>query len=419
MKQIIFVLSLLIFVSVASAKNLLKYETVIDLADHKGSTFLSVMQSDIKPALDEYATEGFKVATGKDVLAALKKVDGKVAARAIRASGGEQELKALADTLSRKPGLISFYDLPEAIADAGNSSGRFDLSTFLALVSGGGVAVKVNADNIAYNVNYGTGENENDERTGRSFGEAPGRLALDASDKHYLTILESYVRSEGANTEHFYKSLLDILLNNDVSRYVKISKAGQAVATDFLAVYTAEQDRHLMVDLKSHHWDEALLEVTLLSAFHAGQKNVMIMFDGELTDTTVKQAPGCDAGENITQKASMVDYWQFSSSTDPANCNRSGINVTRKDFRALGAAITAYQRENNAVLVEKVERHFRQSKESSNLFADLSKFLINKNTPERLDKETLKLAEDFAAFLMAVKKDANKVSSYILERQSR
>lgn len=418
MKQIIFILSLLIFVSVTNAKNLLKYETVIDLADHKGSTFLSVMQSDIKPALDEYATEGFKVANGQNVLAALKKVDSKVAARALRAAGGEQELKELAETLSRKPGLISFYDLPAAIADAGNSSGRYDLSTFLALVSGGGVAVKINDDNTAYNVNYGTGENDKDEMTGRSFGEAPGRLALDASDKHYLTILENYVRSEGANTEHFYRSLLEILLNSDTARYVKISNAGQAVATDFLAVYTAEQDRHLMADLKSHPWDEALLEVTLLSAFHGGQKSVMLMFDGKFTDVTQKQAPGCDMGVKTTQKASMVDYWQFSSSSDPASCNRSGINITRKDFRALGAAITDYQRENNSALVEKVEKHLRLSKDSKNLFADFSKFLINKNTPDRLDKETLKLAEDFTAFLMAVRKDANKVSSYILERQA-
>lgn len=419
MKQLIFILALIVVGLTANARNLLKFETVVDLSDKKGQTFFALMQNEIKPALDQYATEGFKPANGQKVLAGLKNVDSKVSQRAIQAAGSPQKLKQLGDALSREHDLITFYDLPQAIADAGFSQGRYDLATFIALVSGGGVAVKIDSENIAYNVNYGTGEFEKDEMTGRSFGEAPERMALDASDKHYLTILENYVRTEGSNTEHFYRSLLQILLNSDSSGYSEISEAGQAVATDFIAVYTAEQDRHLMAELKNHHWDEALLEVTLLSAFHAGQKNVMVMFEGELTDTTLKQAPGCNEGERASKKASMVDYWQFSSSTDPANCNRSGINITRKDFRNLGAYITEYQRENNPELVENVERHFRGSKQSTNLFADLSKFLINYSTPEKLDKETLELAEDFTAFLMQVKKDANKASNYIIQNQNK
>ncbi len=411
-------LTLLIFLNFLSYSAIaanLKYSTVVNISQYKGSTFFSLMEEVIKPSLDSYATEGFNVADGKTVTAALKKVDAKVAARAISAAGGADQLKKIADELSRNNEKITFYDLPQAIAKAGASQGRYDLSTFLALVSGGGVGVQINSDNIAYNVNYGTGETEKDEMTGRSFGEAPGRMALDASDKHYLEILEHYVRSNDTNLPDFYKSILQILINNDPASYQNISAEGQAVATDFLAVYIAEQDRHLMAELKSHHWDEALLEVTLLSALHAGQKNVMVMYNGELTATTLKQAPGCTTTEKAEKKASMSDYWQFSSSSDPATCNRSGINVTRRDFRNLGAAITAYQRENHPELVENVERHFSTSKTKDNLFAQLSEFLINYDTPKKLNKSTLALAEDFTAFLMQVKKDANKTSEFMTQ----
>lgn len=411
----LFLLLILSLALTANAKQLLKYPSLVNISEHKGTTFFALMETIIKPSLDEYATSGFLVADGKTVIAALKKVDPKVAKRALSAAGNAEKLKQLADDLSQTNEAISFYDLPQAIADAGISQGRYDLSTFLALISGGGVAVRINNDNTAYNVNYGTGEFEKDEMTGRSFGEAPNRMALDASDKHYLEILENYVRSADTNIADFYRSILEILLNNDTKSYANITPEGQVVATDFLAVYIAEQNRHLMADLKTHHWDAALLEVTLLSALHAGQKNVMVMFNGELTATTLKQAPGCTETERIEKKASMIDYWQFSSSTDPDSCNRSGINVTRRDFRALGASITAYQRENHPELVENVERHLTDTKTDGNLFAQLSEFLINYKTPKKMSKANLQLAEDFTAFLMQVKKDANKTSEFITQ----
>ncbi|MEQ1722949.1 MAG: hypothetical protein ABL930_07210 [Pseudobdellovibrio sp.] len=413
MKNLLLISLLLLSSLSFAAKNdggLLNYSTVVDITANKGTTFFALMENVIKPSLDEYATEGFVVANGKTVLAALKNVDAKVSAKAIRAAGSQAALKQLADDLNSSGEKITFYDLPQAIADAGISAGRYDLATFLALVSGGGVALKISDNSFAYNVNYGTGEFEKDEMTGRSFGEAPGRMALDASDKHYLQILEKYVRADGENSEEFYKSILQILLNSDASGFENISEEGQAVASDFIAVYTAEQDRHLMAELKNHHWDEALLEVTLLSSFHGGQKNVMIMYNGELTSTTLAQTPGCNEEERSEKKASMIDYWQFSTSTDPASCNRSGINITRRDFRSLGTLISNYQRENNPELVENVERHFQGVKTGGNLYAQLSDFLINYDTPKKLDKKTLQLANDFTAFLMQVRKDANKIS---------
>jgi hypothetical protein len=398
--------------SVSFAANKLKYLTVVDLSEYTGQTYFSLMNEVIKPSLDQYATEGFEIANGKTLLAALKKVDSQVANKAIKSAGSIEKLQQIGDALAGKT--ITFYELPAALAAEGVGSGRYDLATFISLASGGGVAININSKNTAYNVNYGTGENENDERTGRSFGEAPGRLALDASDKHYLEILEGYVRSEGENTEHFFRSILQILLNSDASDLKNVSESGQAVASDFIAVYTAEQNRHLMSNLQRHPWDASLLEVTLLSALHSGQKTVMVMFNGQFTDKTLKQASGCtDANDRQEKPASMIDYWQFSTNTDPAHCTRSGLNVTRKEFRNLGAAITAYQKEKHPELVENIQRHFSSSKNKNNVFAQLSDFLISYDTTTHLDEDTLELAEDFTAFLMQVRKDANKTSSFI------
>jgi hypothetical protein len=407
-----FVALILISVSLNTFAARLNYNSQVDLSQAKGTTFFSLMKNKVKPTLDQYASQGFVVADGNQILAALKNVDAKVARKAISAAGGTDQLKQLADTLNARGQRINFYNLPQAIADAGFSQGRYDLSTFLALASGGGVAVKINEQNYAYNVNYGTGLTEKDEMTGRSYGESQSRPALDASDKLYLQSLENYVRTE-SNVAEFYKSILDILINNDSSHYSKMSAVGQAVATDFLAVYVAEQDRHLMANLKSHHWDDALLQVTLLSALHSGQKNVMVMYNGALTASTYKQAPGCATEARVAKAASMVDYWQFSTSSDPANCNRSGINVTRSDFNRLGAAISSYHRKHNPRVIAQVERHFKNMKTGGNLFAEISAFLINYQTPEKMDSVSLQLSDDFTAFLMQVRQDANTASSEI------
>jgi hypothetical protein len=116
----------------------------------------------------------------------------------------------------------------------------------------------------------------------------------------------------------------------------------------------------------------------------------------------------------MTQKASLTDYWQFSSSTDPENCSRSGLNISRKDFRKLGSMITAYEKQVHPDLVAKVQRHFKTQKGKNNVFAQLSDFLISFETPKRLDSQTLQLAQDFSAFLVQVKTDADSADRFIV-----
>lgn len=414
MKTLFLPLALILaFSASAEARNALQYRELIDLSDQKGQSFLNLMKETIKPALDAKAKEGFFVVDGKRVAEQIRKVEKKVADRAIKSAGSLEKLKSVADQLNRKNEKIAFQNLPEALKKIGGVRDVYDLTTFLSLVSEGGVAVKIDANNISYNVNYGTGERPDDERTGRSFGESNNRLALDASDKHYLSILEEYVRSDKQNIREFYRVILNILFNSDPTGFNKITPAGQAVASDFLAVYIAEQNRHLMSNLRNHPWDEALLEVTLLAALHSGQEKVMVMYEGQLTDKTKSQATGCAGRPGREKPASMIDYWQFSNSSDPAHCSRSGINITRKDFRALGKQITSFQRAANPELVSRIERAMRVSR-SENLFASLSGFLISNRAPARYDRATLKLAEDFAEFLVNVQASADANSNEII-----
>jgi hypothetical protein len=369
----------------------------VNIGSHKGQTFFVTMQKEIKPKLDRYATHGFQVVSGNTALERLKKVDKKVYNKAIRAAGSEANVKKIADELTK--------------------DSSYDLSTIYALLSGGGVAVRIEDGSYAYNVNYGTGDVAKDEMTGRSFGEAPGRLALDASDAHYLTILEKYVRNAGEGSRHFYHALLKILMNSDPADFGQISNEGKAVASDFVAVYIAEQDRHLMADLQSHHWDVALLEVTLLSALHAGQSEVAVMYRDKLTSRTLKQQNGCATTQAPEQKASMVDYWQFSTNTDPSGCNRSGINPTKREFRKLGRLITQFERQKHPQLVKKIENNMGSIQKSGNVFADLSTYLISFQAPRNMSAKQMELAEDFAEFLMQVRADADEISASIKAAQ--
>lgn len=389
----------------ASAEDLLRFPTTLDLGKYKNHTFFYFMTTEggVVDNINKYATDGFQIAEPSVIREALLAVDDKVSRKALRSSGGQAALEQLAANLSEQ-GNFTLYTLPDAVRSAPNFRGdMYGIATFLALASGAGVAVRVNDDNYYYNVNYGDGKHQKDEQTGRSFGAGPAHKANDASDAFYLREVENYVRNDSKNPSELYRVILEVLTNCDVSNYSRLSASGQTVATDFLAIYTAEEDRHLMSNLRTHDWDTALAEVTLLSALHAGQKDIMVMHEGKLK----KLVP-----DQITKKeraASLIDWWQFSK--QPGS-RRSGINLTRKDFRALGAAISAFERENHPELVDAIEAI--TGKSSGNVFAELTGFLINRKTPTSLGKKAGQLTEAFVAFLDQVRKDANDISDEIL-----
>ncbi len=431
---------LLVFTKLASAQveNNLNCDNVLDFTKYKGTTFLNFMEQKGKPILDRYATKGYPVRSSRQVLEALENVDPKVKRKVISAVGKDKNLLvSLIDKLEGKT--VDLYNLPTLIAKAEPklSRNRYNLSTFVGLASCGGLIMKFAPGNYAYNIHYGTGYNpkihntpelkekhRKDKQTGRSFGEAPGRFANDASDKAYLTDLEKYVVRHSDDIKDFYLNLFAALGNSDTTYFSSIDKEGQAVLTDFLAVYTAEQARNLMDNKVSLHWDAALLEVTLLAAFHAGQESLELFFRNPnnsreilFTDSVLNQAPcrGLEEGRvsGKSRAARLYDYWQFSSSPSEEHCRRSGINITKEEFRKLGEIISKYERKMNPQLVKNLESHFYVKNRGGNVFLQASKHFINPYTPKKLGKEAYDLAEDFTKFLLQVRSDAKEISKLI------
>jgi hypothetical protein len=399
----------LVLVSQVSQARLLDSQVVVELGSMKGQTYFTLMKETVKPKLDAIAKQGFTPVDGKKAVETLSNVGQKVGTGAMRAARDNDTLAAVADGLNGQT--VNFYDLPEAIGKVNKSVSRFDLTTYLALASGAGVAIEINDKNTFYNVNYGAGDVAEDEMTGRSFSETPLHKADDISDKSYLKGLEDLVRGE-KNQGDFFSVVLQGLVNCDFSGYAKLSDLGQSVATDFFAIYTAEQDRHMMSGLKTHPWDEALLEVTLLSSLHGGQDKIALMVSGEMKDVVENQVR-CGQSDGKTRDASLIDYWQFTTNPDPKACGRSGINITRKDFRALGLAISQFEREQNPEIVANVERHFTGVRTGANVFAELSADLISDKAPRSMGRDGQLLVNDMLAFLEQVRKDANQITSSV------
>lgn len=240
---------------------------------------------------------------------------------------------------------ISYYDFvrkivgPELQKKSKNIGGENEQ----VLKKGGGVSVRINEHNYHVHINY-----PNSPRGGRSYGWTLGSVG-DWSDAMYLDELEKviYQKSEPELAE-IYSLVIDLLGASNPERFSNLDIQTQLVINNFLAIYTAEAYR-AMVPNGHDNWDEALLEVTLLSAFHSGQNTLTKFYAGKFTDSSLKQdsgvynrgQPGILADEARPKKAQLRDYWQFSADPDS---KRSGINLTRRDFEKMGQQITYYQR---------------------------------------------------------------------------
>lgn len=394
------------------------YAVSIDMGEqpptNERATFLSFMEERVKPAMDELATEGYEMCTSAEVgqayAAAHSKVKGKVSGM-----GGISVVKGIVDRLNdRLDGRkVTLDSLPGEIAAVARNVNRYDLAAFLGLACGGGVRVDFFAENYALNVHYDVTE----ERSGRSFGVSDERAANDASDKAYLDDLQAYSTGEPENLPAFYAALFGALLKTDGSGYADVSVDGRAVLTDFLAVYIAEQARNLMDGSVTPHWDAALLEVTLLASFHAGQENLALYYKNPgtgqttFTDRTLRQR-AC-AVPTSSKTASLNDYWQFSRNiNDPSNCKRSGINITKSEFRMLGTEITKHLRTNRPAVYQKVKTALGLTSNSTNLYYSLSKFLIGNNAPRSMSAARAgMIADAWVEMLKTVTEDAAEISA--------
>jgi hypothetical protein len=104
----------------------------------------------------------------------------------------------------------------------------------------------------------------------------------------------------------------------------------------------------------------------------------------------------------------MRDYWQMNK-----ECKRSGINMTRSDFTKMAKAVSAWAEENKPKHLSSVIGMLGRNAKASNVFASISKYLINDDTPTNLGNNADKLTESITALLMEIRDNADEISASI------
>ena len=183
------------------------------------------------------------------------------------------------------------------------------------LASGSGTLVVIDSANYFYNVEY----QKPNVKSGRSYGVGPGRSLLDPLDRDYLTEMAAFLKpATTPDVSPFFTAIFKVLTNCDSSGFAGLTSAGQVTATDFLTIYTAELDRHIMVKLApaTHPWEMDLAEVTFLTSY--GAASGLVMKNGSLVPGTA------------------VAYYGVGTAG-------SGIGEARKDFVKLAKRITSFE----------------------------------------------------------------------------
>ena len=161
-----------------------------------------------------------------------------------------------------------------------------------------------------------------------------------------------------------------------------------------------------------------------MAAFHAGQDEIKLFYYNpvsqkvEFTDTTLRQTP-C-AIPKKSSKAQLRDYWQFSRNiASTTNCNRSGINITKDEFRKLGARITAYLATNERKIYDRVRVSIGANLGNDNLFESLSYFLISSKAPSGHSAAKIKEITESWVAMLTYMTDESKAITKDIETNSR
>jgi hypothetical protein len=249
---------------------------------------------------------------------------------------------------------------------------------------GVGAAIRINKKNYFFNVGYRDGsEAENDVKSGRSYGVGPAGKQSDPSDLAYLTELSDYLKGERKQSKDFVGAIMLALTNNDPSGWDDLSEDGQTVATDFMAIYTAEADRHLMVECKSHPWEIDLAAATFASVYVAE------------TDKMVK-------GSKLTN-GEIKQWWA-------KGANGSGIGETRRDRQALTKLITKSLAGNAAAKTAVKDIEAVAGSTGSDVIQSVFQFLADCDGPKKLSSAKVKqLTSGMVDYMEAVKANAGDV----------
>ena len=391
----VFFFSSLLFISQSfAAPAPLPLHHHFNFENFKGRPLLEVMtmEGGIKESLDEDFEQTYQIASAATVIAALDNFDTKIVRRVLGSfPDGRQGLKKFSQKLAGKDfqpsgivGLIS--------ANYAGSGNIYALAHFFAMASGAGTLVQIDKNNYYYNFGYRSGAEVDDVKSGRSYGAGPDHNANDASDVMYLDELEAYLQSTH-DAKPFFKTLVEVITQSDTSGFSRLSREGQTVLTDFVAIYTAELDRHIMVDLDDHQhpWENDLAEATFIGAFSAIEGKVM--------------------KDGMLQVGQMREYWAQSEVS-----TGSGIGITRSDHRNLQRQISNYIRENEGDLAEALDS-LTGGRSDGDLFRALTEHINNYETQSRVRKNAGSLASALVALLEYVQSSSTLIAETIESSQ--
>lgn len=380
-------------------------DRTIDLSSLVGKTFLQTMQATGTGIFDKTnADDGASVtiASADQIVQDVNQFDSKVSQQVFgMLKNGQTDFHSVMANVQGKSfspqtiraGIQPFISTSNLKPKASPAI-AVDASADMALLaSGSGALVEIDLANYFYNVGY---QNPN-VKSGRSYAAAPGRSLLDPSDNDYLSEMAAYLKpATTPDASPFYTAILKVLTNCDSSDFAALPAAAQVTATDFLAIYTAELDRHVMVNLdpSQHPWEIDLAEVTFLTSY--GAASGMVMKNGSLVPGTATAYFGVGA-------------------------TGSGIGETRKDFVKLAQRITSFESDPhqhpdliNAVLnLTPITNQKILSQVKGDVFRH---FLVYLNRPEfqsSVQSHPSDLVNAMVALLKQINADNAQITQYI------
>lgn len=374
---------------------------IFDLAKCAGKySYLDVaiLPGGINDVMDADGEREFSIANSQTTKAHADKFAPKVHRRVLnlfRGANPEEKLDKVIDSIAnrktttlRMSGVVAkaldrgSYDLTMIVPQA-----AVRIAPYLSIVSSGGSYIKLTEDAHFINVGYATGDNVNkDIRSGRSFGVSKGRPALDASDADYLEALETILKTDDA--ARFHRAIMRFLTASDPSEFAKLDGEVQIAAVDFAAVYTAELDRHIMVDLKpgKHDWQKDLVEATWVSSYVAASKKIIVK--GKLVDGRPR------------------DFFQQGTSG-------GGIGKTSRDRQLLSAAISRYMwsRKDNRI-IDRLGKVL-QVKHGDDVVHHLGLMLIDPKKTMYVLENATEITDAATEFFLEIARDAAGITKSI------
>jgi hypothetical protein len=380
-------------------------DRTIDLSSLTGETFLQAMQTNGSGIFDKGEADDatpVTIVSADQTVQDVSQFDSKVSRQVFGMfTNGQADFHSVMSKIEGqsfsprtiRSGIRPFISQSN-LKPGANSNIAVDASADMALLaSGSGTLVKIDSSNYFYNVGY-----QNPiVKSGRTYAVASGRSLLDPSDREYLTEMAAYLKpATTPDASPFYTAVLKVLTNCDTSDVATLSGPGQVAATDFLAIYTAELNRHVMVNLapRTHPWEIDLAEVTFLTSYGAASGKVMK--NGSLVPGTA------------------VAYFEVGATG-------SGIGETRKDFTKLATRITTFENDSHhhPELVKAI-LELTPTQDPSILSAVngdvIRRYLVYLNRPE-FQNNVRSHSSDFVnamvAFLTQVKADNGQITQFI------